>query len=109
MTISAAEALALYQVMERVARAAGAAKLLLATRVDASGEAQRQGYRTTAELLAKLSGSSLGAAKGDLETSEALAAPADHEGRACSAATSRRSRGRSSPAPPRGTPRRSAG
>jgi hypothetical protein len=70
--ISAADAVALYQVMERVARAAGAAKLLLAKRVEASGEAQRRGYRTTAELLAKLSGSSLGAAKGDLETSEAL-------------------------------------
>ena len=70
--ISAADAVALYQVMERVARAAGAAKLLLAKRVDASGEARRRGFRTTAELLAKLSGSSLGAAKGDLETSEAL-------------------------------------
>ena len=70
--ISAADAVAVYQVMERVARAAGAAKLLLAKRVDASGEARRRGFRTTAELLAKLSGSSLGAAKGDLETSEAL-------------------------------------
>lgn len=71
--ISAAESVELYRVMDRIARAAGAAKLLLAKRVDASGEARRRGYRTTAELLAKLSGSSLGTAKGELETSEALA------------------------------------
>src|SRR5688572_11516827 len=66
------DAVELYKVFDRIARAAGAAKLLLATRVDASGEAARRGYRSTADLLAHLAGGSIGAAKSELETSQSL-------------------------------------
>jgi hypothetical protein len=70
--ITPSAAVELYEEYDRLARAAGAAKLVLAQRVDASDEARRRGLRTTAELLAKVGGTSLGAAKGELETSEAL-------------------------------------
>lgn len=71
--IAPLDAVELYRVFDRIGRAAGAAKLLLAKRVDASGEAGRRGFRTTADLLAHLSGGSIGAAKSELDASESLA------------------------------------
>lgn len=70
--IAALEAVELYRIFDRIGRAAGAAKLLLAKRVDASGEAARRGFGSTADLLASLSGGSIGAAKGELQASAAL-------------------------------------
>jgi hypothetical protein len=75
--ITPLDAVELYKVFDRIGRAAGAAKLLLAARVDASGEATRRGYRTTADLLAHLAGGSIGAAKSELATSESLDGFAD--------------------------------
>jgi hypothetical protein len=68
--VSAADEL--YSAFDRIERAAGTAKLLLAKRVVASGEHTRRGYATPEEYLAKVNGSSLGAAKQQLETSTKL-------------------------------------
>ena len=70
--IPASEAARLYDGLERIVRTATAARILLARRVDDSMEWKRKGFRSAAEFLASKSGTSLGAAKTDLETSSAL-------------------------------------
>jgi hypothetical protein len=70
--IPASEATRLYEGLERIVRTATAARILLARRVDDSMEWKRKGFRSAAEYLASKSGTSLGAAKTDLETSNAL-------------------------------------
>ncbi len=70
--IPASEATRLYEGLERIVRTATAARVLLARRVDDSMEWKRTGFRSAAEFLAARSGTSLGAAKTDLETSNAL-------------------------------------
>ena len=62
----------LYEALERAGRAVAAAKTLLATRVAASHEWKRKGHGSPAEHLAQISGRSLGAARSELDTSEAL-------------------------------------
>lgn len=70
--IPASEATRIYEGLERIVRTATAARVLLARRVDDSMEWKRKGFRSAAEFLAAKSGTSLGAAKTDLETSSAL-------------------------------------
>jgi hypothetical protein len=62
----------LYETLERAGRGIAAAKTLLAKRVAASGQWRSKGHGSAAEHLAAISGRSLGAAKGELETSDAL-------------------------------------
>lgn len=70
--IPASEAVRLYERLDRAGRAVAAAKVLLARRVEDSREWKRLGYRSAAEHLAATSGASLGAARSELETSNAL-------------------------------------
>jgi hypothetical protein len=70
--IPASEAVRLYEGLERIVRTATAARILLARRVDDSMAWKSKGFRSAAEFLASKSGTSLGAAKTDLETSNAL-------------------------------------
>ncbi len=68
------EAPGLFARLDRIARAATAARTLLARRVDDSLVWERHGYRCAAEHLAAATGSSLGDARAELETSKALPA-----------------------------------
>lgn len=70
--IPASEATRIYEGLERIVRSATAARTLLARRVDDSMEWKRLGYRSAAEFLAARSGTFLGAAKTEMETSKAL-------------------------------------
>ena len=70
--IPASQAIVLYETLERAGRAVAAAKTLLAKRVAASKQWQTKGFGSAAEQLAQISGKSLGAAKTELETSDAL-------------------------------------
>ncbi len=70
--VSTSEAVRLYETLERAGRAIAASKTLLAKRVAAGREWRRKGHGSPAELLAEISGGSLGSARGELETSEAL-------------------------------------
>jgi len=70
--VPAAEAMRVYERLDRAARAVAAAKTLLARRVDDSREWQRRGYRSAAEHLAATAGTSVGAARDELDTSKAL-------------------------------------
>ena len=63
----------MWQAYDAIERLAGAAKTLLAARVEQSGVAQRAGDRGTAEYLARKSGSSLGAARASLEAPKKMA------------------------------------
>jgi hypothetical protein len=70
--IPASQAVLLYETLERAGRAVATGKTLLAKRVAASRQWQTKGHSSAAEHLAAISGRSLGAARGELETSEAL-------------------------------------
>jgi len=70
--IPASQAVVLYETLERAGRAVATAKTLLARRVEASGQWRTKGHSSAAEHLAKISGRSLGAARSELETSDAL-------------------------------------
>ena len=70
--IPASQAVLLYEKLDRAGRAVAAAKTLLAKRVAASEQWKSKGHGSAAEHLASISGRSLGAAKGELETSDAL-------------------------------------
>ena len=63
---------AVWEHFDAVERLAGAAKVLLARRVDASRAWRRAGYRSAAEYLAAKEGGSVGGARQLLETSEKL-------------------------------------
>ena len=62
----------LWTALDTVERRAAAAKLLLARRVEEAGRWKRGGYRSAADQLAGISGTSLTAAKNQLETSKKL-------------------------------------
>ena len=64
------EAPDLWSAFERVERLAAAAKTLLARRVEEACTWRREGYRSAAEQLARLSGTSVASAKAMLETSK---------------------------------------
>jgi uncharacterized protein DUF222 len=66
------DALPMWEAFDAMARHAETAKLVLTTRVDESRAAQRAGHRDTAELLAKKSGISTGAARRRLEAAKKL-------------------------------------
>ena len=72
--VPTSEAVRLYETLERAGRAIAASKTLLAKRVAAGREWRRKGHGSAAEMLAEISGASLGSARGELETSEALGA-----------------------------------
>lgn len=78
--IPAREAVRLFEALERIVRRASAARTLLLHRVDDSMEWRRRGFRSAAEFVASRSGTSLAAARTEMETSEALRAlPATRE------------------------------
>ena len=60
----------LWAALDAVERRAAATKLLLARKVEEAGRWKRDGHRSAAEQLAGISGSSVTAAKGQLETSK---------------------------------------
>jgi len=70
--IPAREAVRIFDELDRIVRSASAGRMLLARRVEDSMEWKRLGYGSAAEHLAAKSGKGLGAAKSDLETSNAL-------------------------------------
>lgn len=70
--VAPADAPRLWRSFDGIERLAGAAKLLLARRVEESREWQRNGHRSPEEHLAKRSGCSVGAARRQLETSKKL-------------------------------------
>src|SRR5439155_22775979 len=63
---------AMWECFDAVERLAGAAKTLLARRVDESRAWRRAGYRSAAEYLAAKEGGSVGGARQQLETSAKL-------------------------------------
>ncbi len=70
--IPAREAVRIFEGLDRIVRTATAARTLLARRVEDSMEWKRLGYGSAAEHIADKSGKGLGAAKADLDTSNAL-------------------------------------
>ncbi len=70
--VPASEAVRIYERIDRAGRAIAAAKTLLARRVDDSMEWRRKGFASAAEHLAATSGTSVGAAREELDTSRAL-------------------------------------
>jgi hypothetical protein len=72
--VPASAAPRLFERLDRIARTATATRTLLARRVDDSLEWQRKGFRSAAEYLAATSGTSLGDARTELDTSKALPA-----------------------------------
>ncbi|MGK2948570.1 MAG: DUF222 domain-containing protein, partial [Acidimicrobiales bacterium] len=70
--VPAFEAVRIYRALDGAARTLSAAKTLLARRVEDSREWQRRGFKSAAEFLAAEAGTSLGAARKEVETSEAL-------------------------------------
>ena len=63
----------LYTALEVVKRRAESTMLLLARRVEEVGRWKRDGYRSAADQLAGIAGTSVGAAKNQLETSKKVA------------------------------------
>ena len=70
--VPAHEAVRLYRALDGAARTLSAAKTLLARRVEDAREWRRLGFASAAEFLAAEAGTSLGAARKEVETSEAL-------------------------------------
>ena len=70
--VPACDAAALYARLDHVARVVTAARTLLARRVADARAWQSTGHQNAAELLASVSGSSIGAARSELETSAAI-------------------------------------
>jgi hypothetical protein len=70
--IPASQAVLLYETLERAGRAVATAKTLLARRVADSGQWKTKGHASPADHLASISGRSVGSARSELETSEAL-------------------------------------
>jgi hypothetical protein len=64
------EVVDLWTALDAVERRAAATKLLLARRVEEAGRWKRDGHSSAAEQLASISGSSVTAARGQLETSK---------------------------------------
>src|SRR5476651_905377 len=60
----------LWAALDTVERRAAATKLLLARKVEEAGRWKRGGYRSVEEQLAGIAGTSVGAAKNQLETSK---------------------------------------
>lgn len=70
--VPASEASRVFDGLERIVRTASAARVLLARRVQDSMEWKRLGYASPADHLAAKSGTSVGAARSNLDTSNAL-------------------------------------
>jgi hypothetical protein len=60
------------EALDRIEKQAAGLKLLLAARLEASREWRRRGFRSAAEHLASLGGTSVGAARGVLDASRQL-------------------------------------
>src|SRR5438034_5069171 len=67
------DAARLFEKVSRVERLVGAAKTLLAPRAAESGEWRKRGERSAAHWLARQTGTSVGQARGVLETAERVA------------------------------------
>jgi hypothetical protein len=67
------QAATVWSAFDAIERLAGAAKTLLASRVEESGAWQREGHRSAADHLARRSGTSVAAARDLLATSGRLA------------------------------------
>ena len=63
----------LWAALDTVERQAAATKLLLARKVDEAGRWKRDGFRSAADQLARMSGTSVGTAKNQLEASKRVA------------------------------------
>jgi hypothetical protein len=70
--LPATEAVRLFERLDRIVRSATAGRTLLARRVEDSNVWRRKGHRSAAEHVAAVTGTSLGAAKGEVDTSKAL-------------------------------------
>ena len=70
--VPASQSVALFERLDRIVRSASAGRTLLARRVEDAQVWKRKGHRSAAEHLAELTGSSLGAARTEMETSKAL-------------------------------------
>lgn len=70
--VPASAAPRLFERLDRIARSAAAARTLLARRVDDSLEWKRRGFASAAELVAATAGTSLSAARTELDTSRRL-------------------------------------
>lgn len=70
--VPASEAVRVFGQLDRIVRSATAGRTLLARRVDDSLEWKRKGYKSAAEFTAATSGRSLGAARAEMDTSNAL-------------------------------------
>ena len=70
--VPATEAVRVFEGLDRIVRSASAGRTLLARRVDDAQVWKRRGHRSAAEHLAEVTGSSLGAARAEMETSRAL-------------------------------------
>jgi hypothetical protein len=66
------EAVAVYESLAHMEKLIAGAKLRLATRVEESNEWRRMGHRSAADCLARLSGTTAGAAHAELTTSQRL-------------------------------------
>jgi hypothetical protein len=72
-SIPLADAVAVYESLAHMEKLIAGAKLRMATRVEESNEWRRKGHRSAAECLARLSGTSNGAAHAELTASQRLA------------------------------------
>src|SRR5262249_1988693 len=73
VAIPLSDAVAVYESLAHMEKLIAGAKLRMAARVEESNEWRRKGHRTAAECLARLSGTSNGAAHAELTTSQRLA------------------------------------
>jgi len=73
VSIPLADAVAVYESLAHMEKLIAGAKLRMATRVDESNEWRCRGHRSAAECLARLSGTTSGAAHAELMTSQRLA------------------------------------
>jgi hypothetical protein len=73
VSIPLADTVEVYESLARMEKLIAGAKLRMATRVEESNEWRRKGHLTAAECLARLSGTSSGAAHAELATSQRLA------------------------------------
>ncbi|HEY1278276.1 MAG TPA: DUF222 domain-containing protein [Acidimicrobiales bacterium] len=72
VSIPLSDAVAVYEALAHMEKLVAGAKLRLAARVDESNEWRRKGHRSAADCLARLSGTSSGAAGNELMTSQRL-------------------------------------
>ena len=73
-SVALPDAASVWRTLDQIERRIAGSKALLARRVEEAGAWRQQGDRSAAHYLARAGGSTVGAAKGVLETSRRLAA-----------------------------------